>query len=106
MPDTELKYVGSIYVQGIFGDAIKAHITPMIMRRCNDDADISGITSLGDETQIICALLDDLATGHGLILPIDMANELTTQLFVMPSVNFVCDFIFVFVVVFVNEIVS
>jgi hypothetical protein len=58
-----------------------------MVRRCNDDADIAGITSSGDETQIICAVVEDLATGHGLILPIDIANELNTSLFVMPAVK-------------------
>ena len=72
LPDFELKYAGSIYVQGVFGDPIKAYITTVNMCRCNE---------------IICAVVDDLASGHGLILPMDMAHELNTPLFVMPAVT-------------------
>jgi len=34
------------------------------------------ISSFGDEMQIVCAVVDSLATGHGLILPANIANEL------------------------------
>jgi len=59
LSDIELKMVGSIYVQGIFGDPIEAQITPVKVRRCNDDAEMAGITSFGDETQILCAVVDE-----------------------------------------------
>jgi len=52
LSDIELKIVGSIYVHGIFGDPVEAQITPVKVRRYNDDAEMSGITSLADE--VLC----------------------------------------------------
>ena len=62
--------VGKIQVQGVFGDTVTADITPVNVKRCNDDTDDRCLCMLSKPMQIFCGLVDNIA------LPAEIADEL------------------------------
>jgi len=70
--------VGDIRVQGVFGDSVTADIAPVDVKRCNDDADVCGICMSSESMQILCGLVDNLASGYDMILPVEIADELSS----------------------------
>jgi len=80
--------IGDIKVQGVFGDPVTADIAPVDVKCCNNDADIRGVCMTSESMQILCGLVDNLASGYDMILPIEIADELSTlPLFDMTTVT-------------------
>jgi len=72
---TELQPVGTIQVQGVFGEPQTANIVSVEVRRCNEDTAISRVSIVSAPTQIVCAVVSDMAAGHDMILPPELADE-------------------------------
>ena len=60
----DFKSVGTIQVQGIFGDSQLANIVPVQVRRCNDDAEINGVSLVSQPTEVVCAVVPCIAASH------------------------------------------
>ncbi len=73
---TDIKSVGTIQVQGIFGEAQTANIVPVDVRLCNEDAETNGVALVGQPTQIVCAVVPNMAASHDMILPAKLAEEI------------------------------
>jgi len=48
----DIESVGTFQVQGVFGDAVRAEIVPVDVKRCNDDIDDRGVTMQSEIMQI------------------------------------------------------
>jgi len=73
---TELQTVGTIQVQGVFGEPQTANIVSVEVRRCNEDAAMNGVSIVSAPTQIVCAVVPSMAAGHDMILPPELADEI------------------------------
>jgi len=72
----DIESVGTFQVQGVFGDAVRAEIVPVDVKRCNDDIDDRGVTMQSETMQIFCGLVNNIASGYDMILPAEMAEEI------------------------------
>jgi len=76
LPD-DVNIVGDIKVQSVFGDTTTASIAPVDVYRCNEDTDDRGVCMLSESMQIFCGLVDNMAPGYDMILPTEIADELS-----------------------------
>jgi len=72
----DIRTIGEIQVQGVFGNTVTADIVPVDVKRCNDDVNECGVCMLSEPMQIFCGVVDNIASGYDMILPADIADEL------------------------------